>query len=105
VLANLVGNACQYGAPSAPVEVTVDGSAADAVVLAVRSEGAIPREQRAHLFNPFRRGAGSAGAGLGLGLYIVEQVVRGHGGTVEVLDEDGCTVFRVRLPRHGVAPT
>ena len=38
--------------------------------------------------------------GLGLGLYIVEQVVQTHGGTVCVADEvAGRTTFAVELPR------
>ena len=56
----------------------------------------IPEEQRAHLFGPFRRGSGN---GSGLGLYIVDQIVRAHGGSIE-LTSDTTTVFKVTMPKR-----
>jgi len=55
-----------------------------------------------HLFEPLRQGrrSGEPG-GVGLGLYIVDHVVRAHGGPVDVHSTaaDGAT-FIVRLPRE-----
>ena len=43
---------------------------------------------------------GRSKTGLGLGLFVVQQIVRGHDGTVEVAStEETGTVFTVRLPR------
>jgi signal transduction histidine kinase len=79
------------------------------VLLEVHNTGEpIAEDMLPRLFDPFRRGAaagpgGSAGGGLGLGLYIVEQVVKGHGGRIDVESTAGAgTTFRVTLPR--VAP-
>jgi nitrogen-specific signal transduction histidine kinase len=36
--------------------------------------------------------------GLGLGLYIVDQIVRGHGGSISVGSTPEETTFAVRLP-------
>ena len=75
-----------------------------AVVLEVHNEGApIPDELLSRLFQPMQRGApahdGSARS-VGLGLYIVDQVVRAHGGQVDVRSTGAeGTTFRVRLPR------
>ena len=59
------------------------------------------------LFEPFRRGVPGDRSphGLGLGLYIVQQIVRAHGGTIEVesTPEEG-TTFTVHLPRDRAAP-
>ncbi|NBD10333.1 PAS domain S-box protein [Corallococcus sp. c25j21] len=100
VVSNLGGNALQYSPPDSPVRFTLTD--ADAfVVLEVHNGGEpIPPELLPHLFDPFRRGGGSTHGGLGLGLYIVEQVVKGHGGRIEVRSRasEG-TVFRVLLPR------
>jgi signal transduction histidine kinase len=64
-----------------------------------------PPERLGIIFEPFRRFAGDEGpssstSGLGLGLYIVEQIVRAHGGELGVRStrEEG-TTFTVRLPR------
>ncbi len=103
VASNLVGNALSHGDAAVPVEVDLDGRAGDEVVLRVVNGGRIEAGQRASLFDPFRRGRAerSGAEGLGLGLYIVQQIVQAHRGTIEVgdVDPDG-TAFTVRLPRR-----
>lgn len=102
VIGNLVGNAVLHGAPGTPVQVLIRGEA-DAVVLEVRNQGEpIAPELLPRLFEAFRRGAGEEGSspGLGLGLYIVQQIVAGHGGSVGVVSTpEAGTVFTVRWPR------
>ncbi|WP_240359299.1 PAS domain S-box protein [Pyxidicoccus trucidator] len=105
VVSNLGGNALQYSSPDTPITFRLS-DAADAVVLEVHNVGEpISVEAQPHLFDPFRRGAmtglgGGASGGLGLGLYIVEQVVKGHGGRISVESTAGTgTTFRVTLPR------
>jgi two-component system sensor histidine kinase/response regulator len=102
VAANLIGNALKHGEPGCVVEVELDGTRPECVTLVVRNGGTIPPQMVAHLFDPFR-GSQSAlgrGEGLGLGLYIVSQIVKAHGGTVEVdTGKDHTTAFRICLPR------
>jgi PAS domain S-box-containing protein len=104
VVSNLVANALQHGAADGPVRVSVGGDDGEAV-LEVENDGpAIAPELMPVLFEPFSGGSAlrdaSPARGLGLGLYIVNQVVHTHGGTVEVdsTPERG-TTFTVRLPR------
>jgi signal transduction histidine kinase len=105
VVSNLVCNAVQYGDAARPVEVRVAMRVREAV-LEVQSFGQpIPRDLLPVLFEPYRRGElrGRAGHGLGLGLFIADQIVRSHGGRIEVSSRsEGGTMFRVRLP--GSAP-
>ncbi|MFY0582054.1 ATP-binding protein [Cystobacter fuscus] len=82
----------------------VPGGGAGWRVLEISNRGTpIPSHLLDTLFDPFRQ-AGPArtgrGSGLGLGLYIVQQLVLAHQGTVSVSStaEDG-TTFTVRLPR------
>jgi PAS domain S-box-containing protein len=103
VVSNLGSNALQYSPPETPVTFTLQDRG-ESVTLQVHNTGApIPPEALPHLFDPFRR-ASSEGGGLGLGLYIVEQVVKGHGGRIEVTStaESG-TLFQMVLPRKGLA--
>jgi PAS domain S-box-containing protein len=103
VLSNLLGNALLYGDPAKPV--TVEAWADDlGVHLEVHNEGPpIPADIQPTLFDPFRRGERdsrtSKTAGLGLGLYISNEVVLAHGGTLELRSSpDEGTTFRVNLP-------
>jgi len=75
----------------------------------VHNEGPpIPEGLLPHIFEPFRHGgaAPKATPGLGLGLFIAQQIVAAHGGSIEVQskDEEGTTV-RVRWPRRDSQPS
>jgi two-component system sensor histidine kinase/response regulator len=102
VVSNLVGNAIAHGQRRAPIEVRLDGSDPDFVSMLVRNQGEIAAEALPHLFEAFAVAAGRPrGPGLGLGLYIAQQIVHGHGGTIDARSGDGCTTIDVRLPRAG----
>jgi signal transduction histidine kinase len=101
VLTNLLGNAIEHGECGDAIRVQFDGTAEDAVIICVTNPGTVPEELLPRLFDPFQRGKPANGRGLGLGLYIVRQIIIGHGGRVEVQSGvAGRTVFRVTLPRH-----
>ena len=102
VATNLIGNAVRHGDSGAPVQVSVDGTEARSVVLTVANAGVIVPGLLPHIFDPFRSGRQASGAsgGLGIGLYIVQQIVQAHGGTVTARsDAASGTEFRVTLPR------
>jgi PAS domain S-box-containing protein len=100
VLSNLLRNALQHGA-EAPIDVRIE-DAGDGIRLEVSNlnrQGPIPARALATLFEPFRQGQ-RTGSGLGLGLYIVDQVVRAHGGEISVQSDTERTTFAVQLPRQ-----
>lgn len=98
VCSNLIENAVAHGASRRLIVASVVGDSR-AVTLTVTNESEpIARDVLAGLFKPFR-GAGGASSGLGLGLYIVDQIVRAHGGTVTATSDTTATCFVVKLPR------
>jgi sigma-B regulation protein RsbU (phosphoserine phosphatase) len=103
VLSNLLENALKYSPPDTQVRLLARGDK-EQVVLMVHNQGKpIPPELMPHIFEPFRRGPQSsrtAKTSYGLGLYIVQEIVHAHGGTIEVRSnlEEG-TTFSVQLPR------
>jgi two-component system, sensor histidine kinase and response regulator len=102
VASNLLGNALQHGASGGLVRVTADGRRPTEVLLKVENAGTIPADLLPELFDPFRGAQRQAGRtdGLGLGLYIVQQIVLAHSGTVDVQSgDDDKTVFVVTIPR------
>jgi signal transduction histidine kinase len=109
VVSNLVGNAIHHGQGQIQVEAVGEQSK---VVLRVHNGGPpIPAEELPNLFEAFNRSprAGKRTEGLGLGLYIVKEIVRAHGGSVEVASstEEGttfaCIWRRAVVPRAAVA--
>lgn len=100
VLVNLLDNACKYSPPGTPIEVAVLREPG-AVVVAVRDHGVgIPAEDHERIFERFRR-LKTDQNGLGLGLHISRDIVRKHGGELQVeLPLDGGTRFIVRLPQE-----
>jgi PAS domain S-box-containing protein len=103
VLTNLLTNALKYSPENTRVTVRTRGQE-QALTLEVHNLGnAISPELLPRLFAPLKRGKEGAefsGRSLGLGLFIVDHLVRAHGGTVEVNSEEPQgTTFTVRLPR------
>ncbi|OJT20622.1 hypothetical protein BO221_32075 [Archangium sp. Cb G35] len=99
---NLGKNALEYSPEGTPVDFMLRDEG-DTVSLEVHNEGApIPAEALSSVFEPFQRAVEhSASSGLGLGLFIVQQIVTAHGGTVEVRSNEAeGTSITVRLPRH-----
>ncbi|MEQ8255727.1 MULTISPECIES: sensor histidine kinase [Roseovarius] len=104
VIANLVRNARQAIVNSGkPGEIAISGQeTSEAWLIRVSDTGpGLPPKARDHLFQPFHGGATKGGTGLGLS--IAAELIRGHGGTLELesTDETG-TVFCVSLPRGGL---
>ena len=99
VISNLLTNALRYGAKS-PITVKVYSERGEARV-EVRDFGiGISEENQHRIFQQFERvTAKHAVAGLGLGLFISEQIVTAHGGTITVESRIGeGALFRVCLP-------
>ncbi len=101
VVSNLIGNALEHGDPSKPVTVRVSARK-DATVLTVHSFGPpIPSELIPVLFDPYRQSAvrSERSKGLGLGLFITQQIVAAHGGSIECRSTDAeGTTFTITLP-------
>ena len=99
VVSNLLTNALRYGGRS-PIQVRVYREGDEARV-EVQDRGiGISEENQKRIFQQFERvSASQVAAGLGLGLFISEQIVAAHGGTIEVESQIGeGALFRVCLP-------
>jgi signal transduction histidine kinase len=96
---NLLSNAIKFTPAHGRILLTVLPSG-DEVEIRITDEGqGIAPEFLAHVFEPFSQ-ADSGGHGLGLGLAIVHQLVKAHGGRVDVMSGGvgAGTTFTVFLP-------
>lgn len=107
LVANLMDNALKYGREHGIVSLRCvhEASGGDGqVLIEVCDDGpGIPPAVREQVFERFYRHAGSASAattGSGLGLSIAREIVRSHGGRIDIDDgpEGRGTCVRVRLP-------
>jgi signal transduction histidine kinase len=97
VVSNLVANAIRHAEHGGTVRCSLAGEP-DRLVLEVADDGpGVALDQRATIFERYRRGTRSSGTGLGLA--IVGELVALHGGSVAVGDApEGGALFTVELP-------
>lgn len=93
---NLVINALQAVEHCGRVEVAVS-PAAESLMMAVQDSGpGVPAEALGTIFEPFYT---TKAEGNGLGLWIAQQIIMAHGGTIHAANvPSGGALFTVRLP-------
>ena len=101
VVANLVSNACKHGVIGSPVQISAR-RADNHVVVQVCNQAENLKEEFLHgLFNPFKSSSLNQDRnpkGQGLGLYISSEIVKAHGGRIEVRSTAGWIEVEVSLP-------
>ena len=104
VLTNLLDNAAKYSPPDTPIAVTVNAARSTARVT-VRDRGiGIPADAIGRLFERFYRAdnASTHAGGLGIGLYLCQEIIELHGGSIDVRSVLGeGTEITARLPLAG----
>ncbi len=98
-ITNLISNAIKYG-EGKPIKIQVlkDGNFAK---LVVKDSGiGIPAERQKKIFERFERAVSTSKyEGLGVGLYITYQIIKTHGGSINVKSKQNeGTTFEVKLP-------
>lgn len=99
IVSNLIDNAVRHAASAVTVDIAADGGEA-ALVVADDGPG-IPPADRERVFDRFTRldeARSRDAGGTGLGLPIVRELVRLHGGTVRLEDNDPGLRAVVRIP-------
>jgi signal transduction histidine kinase len=101
VFSNLVGNALHHGKDDSAVHIHCNGTDGSTVTVTVHNDGVVPAEVLPVLFEPFRGNTRfQRTRGLGLGLFITQQILAAHRGTIEVSSAEGQgTTFELQLPR------
>lgn len=104
VINNLLGNAIKYTPASGNVVVGCQ-FAPESVVITFKDNGiGIDASEHGKVFEKFQRGSNpevQAETGTGIGLYTAREIVRRHGGDIELMSErNKGSTFVVRIPRE-----
>jgi signal transduction histidine kinase len=103
-LAHVLGNAFAYTDEGGRVLLRATGSKKGAEIIVSDNGRGIAAADQSRVFDRFHRTAEAGGeeAALGLGLPLARQFVEAHGGTIELVSEEGeGTTVTIRLPRKG----
>jgi signal transduction histidine kinase len=101
VLGNLLSNAIKYTPAGGTVSVEAEADENEVRIRVSDTGPGIDPQEQARIFEPFYRMHSNmySAHGLGLGLTIVRDLVKAHGGEVEVESEpDQGSRFTLRLP-------
>lgn len=104
-VSNLLDNAVKYSDKQVQVSVAVEAPDTRSIVVRIADHGiGIPTAQLKHIFKRFYRAPGRFMArvkGTGLGLFIVQSIVKKHGGRVfaESAGRGHGSTFTIQLPR------
>lgn len=102
LMRNLLDNARHYGPTGGELDVELDRTSAEQLVLRINDRGpGIPSQYLDQVFSPFFRLPGSVEGGVGLGLALVRSIATRHQGRVWCENRpDGGARFVVELPIH-----
>ena len=106
VVINLLDNAVKYAPEGSTIRIGTSVRE-DSVVVRIADDGpGIPDDQKDLIFNLFYSGGNQTGdsrRGLGIGLSLCQSIIKAHGGTISVSDnEPHGAVFEFSLPRDEV---
>jgi len=107
VFVNLLDNGIKYNVRGGRVVVSdrIEGNLA---IVEISDTGiGVPEEARDKIFEPFytaNKDRSRQSGGTGLGLALVKQLTEKQGGTVELIDSERDTVFRVTFPAFRSLP-
>ncbi len=102
IIGNVLSNAIKYTPVPGQVQVSTGNSAQDVWIQVSDTGPGIQPEEQERIFEPFYRSQQQRRfpQGLGVGLTLARDLVRAHGGEIELASTPGVgSVFTIRLPR------
>jgi signal transduction histidine kinase len=98
VVMNLISNAIEAISKKGRIRVDIKESGNFSVLIVSDSGIGMPEEVRKNIFNPFFT---TKDKGVGLGLFIVYNIIKAHGGYIEVESaEDSGSSFLIYIPKE-----
>ena len=90
VLLNLFDNAVKYGREGKRIEAAIRMTGTDYVCISIRDYGpGVPDDELENIKMKFYKGSNSKERGSGIGLAVCEEIIKFHGGRMEITNADG----------------
>jgi PAS domain S-box-containing protein len=107
VIINLLTNAIKYSPDAEKIDVTIFAAGKNEVAVSVKDFGiGIDKKEQEKIFERFYRAEGESEQtypGFGIGLFIANEIITRHGGTISVVSEKGKgSIFSFTLPFQNV---
>ena len=106
VIINLLDNAVKYAPEGSTIRIDTAGDGGNVAVRIADEGPGIPDDRKEKIFDLFYSGGNPTGdsrRGLGIGLALCRSIIRAHGGTISVSDnEPHGAVFEFTLPMDEV---
>ena len=104
VVDNIVNNAIKYGGDESTTTITLKNNGTDYILISIGDEGpGIPPPEKGRVWEKFYRMSDAKTqdtTGTGLGLWLSQQIIRAHKGTITIEDnKPRGSIFEVSLPR------
>ena len=98
-VSNLLSNALMFTPEGGRVRVEVDRQQGAARIRVTDTGFGIAHDELPRVFDRFFRGRGAKPGGSGIGLNVVQELVRAHGGRIEISSTEGSgTTVTIQLP-------
>ena len=106
VFLNLFDNAAKYGREGKRIEVS-SAIAGDYIRIKIRDFGpGVPEDELSNIRMKFYKGSNATGRGSGIGLAVCEEIMKYHGGSMELSNaEDGGFLVTIYLPMSSAVDT
>jgi signal transduction histidine kinase len=99
LISNLINNAMEHGEQGEPIVAQLSGDQSGVTLEVTNRAQPISPDEISRMFSPYQSGTPRDDGHLGLGLYIVQQIIHAHGGSVEALGQQGQVSIRAHWPR------
>lgn len=98
---NILNNAAKFSGDGSVVTVQISNTVRSVSITITDRGPGIPEDLLPHIFKKYYSGPNHSKKGMGLGLYLVEQIMKAHRGSIHVKTKlNKGTTFRLKLPLY-----
>lgn len=100
VIHNLLSNAQKFSPEKSPLKIKLSEEKNQILIEVIDHGKGISDADKSRIFQKFQTADNRQGVGIGMGLYLCQQIIKLHKGSISVIDTaGGGSTFQIRLPK------